>query len=139
VQYLQVMHGHRAPSLQTPNTLQALDALAKEGLLTGEKAQDLKEDYLFLRQVIDALRIVRGNAKDLVLPKSGSNGLIFLARRMGFITEDWLAGAKALEQEIQRRMKQTRQVFTKHFMNCQPERQKKPRSRKSPSRSSVSP
>lgn len=137
-QYLQVMHGHRAPSLQTPNTLQALDALAKEELLTGEEAQDLKEDYLFLRQVIDALRIVRGNAKDLVLPKSGSNGLIFLARRMGFITEDWLAGAKALEQEIQRRMKQTRQVFTKHFMNRQPERQKKPRSRKSPSRKPVS-
>ncbi|MCZ6800189.1 MAG: hypothetical protein O7F12_06840, partial [Nitrospirae bacterium] len=66
------------------------------------------------------------------------NGLIFLARRMRFITEDWLAGAKALEQEIQRRMKRTRQVFTKYFMNRQPERQKKPRSRKSPSRSSVS-
>ncbi|MFB3107758.1 MAG: hypothetical protein ACE1ZE_00145, partial [Candidatus Binatia bacterium] len=114
------------------------DALAKERLLTGEEAQDLKEDYLFLRQVIDALRIVRGNAKDLVLPKSGSNGLIFLARRMGFITEDWQAGAKALEQEIQRRMKQTRQVFTKHFMNRQPERQTKPRSRKSPSRKPVS-
>jgi len=137
-QYLQVMHGHRAPSLQTPNTLQALEALAKEGLLTGEEAQNLKEDYLFLRQVIDALRIVRGNAKDLVLPPSGSDGLIFLARRTGFITEDWLAGAKALEQEIQRRMQRTRQVFTKHFMNRQPERQKKPRSQKSPSRSSVS-
>src|SRR6185436_20352026 len=34
VQYLQVIHGHDHPSLRTPNTLQALAALVKEGLVS---------------------------------------------------------------------------------------------------------
>ncbi|MDX1412128.1 MAG: hypothetical protein R3351_08210, partial [Nitrospirales bacterium] len=115
IQYLQLMHGHSVPTLQTSNTLQALDALLNAGLLNNQEAKTLQEDYLFLRQLIDALRIVRGNAQDLVLPPSNSDGMIFLARRLGFITEDWHEGAKALEKEIHRRMKRTHGIFKKRF------------------------
>ena len=34
--------------------------------------------------MIDGLRMVRGNAKDLVLPPPGSDEFIFLARRVGY-------------------------------------------------------
>jgi glutamate-ammonia-ligase adenylyltransferase len=115
VQYLQLIHGHKVPALQTPNTLQALDALQKAELLDKHDAETLHQDYLFLRQLIDALRIVRGNAQDLVLPPSKSDGMIFLARRLGFMTEDWQEGAEALEKEIHRRMKRTHEIFMKRF------------------------
>ncbi|UCE63976.1 MAG: hypothetical protein JSU59_02125, partial [Nitrospirota bacterium] len=39
VQYLQLMHGHKIPSLQTSNTLQALDALLNAGLLDKHEAE----------------------------------------------------------------------------------------------------
>ena len=60
------------------------------------QAQILEENYIFMRQLIDALRIVRGNAQDLVLPESGSDGMIFLARRMGSTSENWQEGASLL-------------------------------------------
>ena len=69
-QYLQIQHGHREPSLRTPNTLQALEALQETGLLSRQDGTILTENYLFMRKIIDGLRIVRGNAKDLVLPES---------------------------------------------------------------------
>ena len=120
VQYLQLMHGHGAPALQTPNTLQALDALHKAEILEKSDAEAFQEDYLFLRQLIDALRIVRGNAQDLVLPPSKSDGMIFLARRLGFMTEDWQEGAQALETEIHRRMKRIHKNFMKRFIQPTP-------------------
>jgi len=117
VQYLQLMHGYHARALQTSNTLLALDALQTAGILNQHDAETLHEDYLFLRQLIDALRIVRGNAHDLVLPPPQSDGMIFLARRLGFITEDWQKGAEALNKEIRRRMKRTHEIFERKFVS----------------------
>jgi len=115
VQNLQLIHGHKVPALQTTNTLQALEALQKAGVLDNQDADILHQDYLFLRQLIDALRIVRGNAQDLLLPPPKSDGMIFLARRLGFMTEDWQEGAQALEKEIHRRMKRTHGIFLKRL------------------------
>jgi len=114
-QYLQILHGHQAKALQTPHTLYALSALRDEGYLPPDEAQTLHEDYLFLRLLIDGLRIVRGNAQDLLLPESGSDDMIFLARRLGFLSEDWQESAASLEQEIQHRMARTHRIFHQHF------------------------
>src|SRR5215203_5252628 len=65
VQGLQITHGHNHPQIRLSNTLNALEALEKSGILSGEDQQKLSAAYLFLRQLIDGLRIVRGNAKDL--------------------------------------------------------------------------
>ncbi len=115
VQYLQLQYGHRNPSLHTPNTLQALEALQATKLLSRQDAEVLKEDYLFMRKVIDGLRIVRGNAKDLVLPESGSDDMTYLARRLGYITDVWKEGAETFERELEQRMKRTHAIFVKLF------------------------
>ena len=127
VQYLQVQYGHRKPSLHTPNTLQALKALQATKLLSPYDATILTEDYLFLKKVIDGLRIVRGNAKDLVLPESGSDAMTYLARRLGYMTDVWQEGARAFERELQKRMNRSHAIFTKRF---QPKRWKKGEIRK---------
>ena len=111
IQYLQVMHGHRHPSLRTPNTLQALAALIDSGLIPRATGENLRKSYLFLRMLIDGLRMVRGNTKDLVLPPPDSDEFIFLARRVGYTTDDWQAGARHLQTDIEQHMKQTREFF----------------------------
>ena len=47
-------------------------------------AQQLAEIYGFSRRLIDALRVVRGHAKDLTIPDADSRGFIYLTRRLQF-------------------------------------------------------
>jgi glutamate-ammonia-ligase adenylyltransferase len=114
VQYLQLMHGHKHSRLRTPNTLETIDALVKLRILSRD-ADALRESYLFFRTLIDGLRIVRGHAKDLVLPPRDSEAFVFLARRIGYTTEAWEEGARKLEADITRHMAATRQFFTSRF------------------------
>ena len=115
VQYLQLMNGHQHPSIRTPNTLEAIDHICEKTLLTLEEGDQLKDNYLFLRQLIDGLRIVRGNAQDLVLPPSGSDEMVFLARRLGLLSTNWLQGAEDLEHTIHTRMTQIHKHFLQRF------------------------
>lgn len=113
VQYLQVMHGTDYPTLRTPATLAALDALRRLRLLSRAEAAGLSHAYRFLRRLIDALRIVRGNARDLVLPARDSEEFMFLARRMGHHTPRWKTAAARLQRDIERHMARTHRFFTK--------------------------
>ncbi len=115
VQYLQLMHGHKDPRLRTPNTLQALAALIDGGFLPSSTGEDLRKAYLFIRMLIDGLRMVRGNTKDLVLPPPESDEFIFLARRVGYMTDDWQAGARHLQADIEQHMSRTREFFEQTF------------------------
>jgi glutamate-ammonia-ligase adenylyltransferase len=115
VQYLQVMHGHDRPSLRAPNTLQALAALVDAGLVARAAGEDLRKAYLFIRMLIDGLRMVRGHAMDLVLPPVGSDDYIFLARRVGYQTDDWQAGVRHLQSDLEQHMQATHAFFTQLF------------------------
>lgn len=84
VQYLQLLYGARHPALHTPTTLTAMQALSHAGLLRAEVYQALRQAYVFLRCLIDALRLARGHAHDLVLPQAHTEEFRFLARRMGY-------------------------------------------------------
>ena len=84
VQGLQITHGHLAASLRAVNTLDALDALKDRGIVSAEEAARLREAYVFQRSLIDALRIVRGHARDLTVPAPQSEEFVFLARRLGY-------------------------------------------------------
>jgi glutamate-ammonia-ligase adenylyltransferase len=115
VQYLQIIHGHKYPVLRTPNTMQALAGLVECGIVTRQDAENLRKAYWFIRMLIDGLRMVRGNAKDLVLPPPDSDEFIFLARRVGYTTDDWQAGASHLRSDIEEHMKRTKEFFERTF------------------------
>jgi len=114
-QYLQVMHGHDHPSLRTPNTLQALAALVNAGLVARTDGAGLRKAYVFTRTLVDGLRMVRGNTKDLVLPPPDSEEFVCLARRVGYTRDDWRAGARDLQSDIQQHMTLTKQFFERTF------------------------
>src|SRR4029079_14184930 len=115
VQYLQVIHGHDHPSLRTPNTLQALAALVKEGLVSRTDGHMLRKPYIFTRILIDGLRMVRGNAKDLVLPPPDSEEFVSLARRVGYTTDDWRDLGRHLAADIAHHMQATGEFFKRQF------------------------
>ncbi|MGC1273525.1 MAG: glutamine synthetase adenylyltransferase [Planctomycetaceae bacterium] len=83
VQGLQITHGGADATLRETNTLAAMAALDRAGLLDGEYER-LREAYKFQRKLIDALRMVRGHAKDLTVPPAESEEFEFLARRLGY-------------------------------------------------------
>jgi glutamate-ammonia-ligase adenylyltransferase len=84
VQGLQITYGHRDPSLRAVNTLDALTALKEHGIVSADDAARLRDAYVFQRDLIDALRIVRGHARELTVPASDSEEFVFLARRLGY-------------------------------------------------------
>ena len=84
VQFLQLAHGRRLPSLREPNTETALGVLLEEGILAPSEFEHLFKAYVFLRRLINALRMVRGHARDLVVPARGSDAFLYLAKRMGY-------------------------------------------------------
>ena len=87
VQGLQITHGKNRPELHETNTLAALSALKRCDILTAADTVSLCEAYNFHRRLIGALRIVRGNAKDLTIPRPDSEEFAFLARRLGYETD----------------------------------------------------
>ncbi len=109
------MHGHDHPSLRTPNTLQALAALVKAGLVARTDGESLRKAYVFTRMLIDGLRMVRGNAMDLVLPPPDSEQFVCLARRVGYTTDDWRACGRHLQADIAHHMQATREFFAQQF------------------------
>jgi glutamate-ammonia-ligase adenylyltransferase len=84
VQGLQITYGRDQPGLCHPNTRQAMAALADAGVLSPEDYTRLRKAHTFLRWLIDSLRVVRGNAKDVAMPEETSEEFAFLARRMHY-------------------------------------------------------
>ncbi|HUK55771.1 MAG TPA: hypothetical protein VLY20_03855 [Nitrospiria bacterium] len=114
-QYLQIEHGRDHPELRTPNTLEALDQLRRLRILAGDEHDRLREAYLFLRNLIDGLRMVRGNARDLILPDVASEEFKFLARRLGYHETGWEKSAGALDRDVRRHMKAVDRFFSGRF------------------------
>ena len=112
-QYLQLRHGHGLPGLRIPSTLRAIAALRKAGVLADGDADELAQGYRFLRRLIDAQRIVRGHARDLVLPPLESDEFLFLARRLGYWEEDDATAQLAADIETHR--ERVARVYTEVF------------------------
>jgi len=114
VQYLQLLHGALLPALHTPSTLAAMQAMSHASLLSPPVYQALWDAYVFLRRLIDALRLARGHAHDLVLPAAHTEEFRFLARRMGY----W-EGQDALPhlaRDIASHMQQAACVYEARFL-----------------------
>jgi glutamate-ammonia-ligase adenylyltransferase len=82
IQGLQIDHGARNPSLRLTNLRDAMMALHRAGILSDDYHTRLRKAHTFMRWLIDSLRVVRGNSKDVTMPAYGSDEFIFLARRL---------------------------------------------------------
>jgi glutamate-ammonia-ligase adenylyltransferase len=81
-QALQLRYGGVTPSLRTPVTLSALDALAAVGLLAEEDHAALKKAYAFFRMLETRQRIVHDRPEGYIETKGEE--LSTLARRAGY-------------------------------------------------------
>ncbi len=84
IQGLQIIHGEKNPSLRVTNIRQAMSLLNESGFLSGDDYTTLRKAHTFLRWLIDSLRVVRGNAKDVTVPPYESEEFAFLARRLRY-------------------------------------------------------
>lgn len=82
IQGLQINNGASNPALQTTNLRQAMAALAEAGILSEDDYVRLRKAHTFLCWLIDSMRVVRGNSKDVTVPPYGSEEFTFLARRL---------------------------------------------------------
>jgi glutamate-ammonia-ligase adenylyltransferase len=84
VQANQIEAGRTDASVREPNTLDAIDRLQAAGCLQPDFARELRDTYGFRRRLIDALRVVRGHARDLTIPPADSREFAYLARRLKY-------------------------------------------------------
>ncbi len=115
VQYLQIQHGRDHAELRTPETLTALSVLRNLGFVSAVEHDELRDAYLFWRRLADALRMVRGNARDLLLPPEDTEEFRFLARRLGCRGADWQEGAHSLLADIARHRDRVASFFDRRF------------------------
>ncbi len=115
VQILQVMYGKDNPALRTPRIHQALKALHGAGVLEAQESEELIKAYGFLRELINALRMLRGSAQDLFLPAPDSDEYGHLARRMGYEPTPDMEPARRLRVEFELRTGLVRAFVDRHF------------------------
>ncbi len=115
VQMLQVRHGATHAVLRTSSVHRALQALAEEGILAAAEAGQVRGAYDFYRRLINALRMLRGSARDLYLPPAGSVESSHLARRMGYRGTDELGAAQHLHLELEQRRAEVRSFIDAHL------------------------
>lgn len=115
VQYLQIRHGREHPELRAPQTLRALAALRGLRLVTALEHDELRDAYLFWRRLADALRMVRWNARDLLLPADDTEELRSLARRLGYPGPDRQEAARALAADVARHRDRVASFFDARF------------------------
>ncbi len=115
VQILQILHGNAHPRLRTPLLHQALAALADAGVLPPQETARLLDAYDFLRRLINAMRMLRGSAKDLFLPPADSPEFEHLARRMGYRPGKALEPAQQLHLDYETHTAAVRAFAERHF------------------------
>jgi len=115
VQALQIMAGHDHVDLRSPHIRETLNALGKVGILSDSEAERMTEAYIFLRQLINGLRMLRGSAEDLFLPDESSTEYDHLARRMGYNRKDSVSAASQLHMDFEATTATVRHFVERHF------------------------
>ena len=115
VQILQVLHGGAHPRLRTPRLHLALAALSDAGVLAPDETGHLLDAYAFLRHLINAMRMLRGSAKDVLLPPEDSLEFSHLARRMGYREGGPLGPARQLLLDYETHTAAVRAFAERHF------------------------
>ncbi len=102
VQARQIEAGRDDPRVRVTGTLDGIERLEQGGHLDASDAARLRAAYAFLRRLIDALRVVRGNARDLTIPPPQSREFAYLARRLESATTAGLRSEIEAQMEVAR-------------------------------------
>jgi [glutamine synthetase] adenylyltransferase / [glutamine synthetase]-adenylyl-L-tyrosine phosphorylase len=121
VQYLQLLNGSEHREIRLTSTLDALKELRRLQIIREADYATLHDAYLFLRNLIDGLRIVRGDATDLVLPPETSEEFKSLARRLGYRSGDRIKNAELLASAIRGWMRRVHEYFVLRFSGTEAE------------------
>lgn len=115
LQILLVQHGRTNPRLRTPSLHAGLEELERSGVMEAEETHRLVRSYRFLRNLINGLRMLRGNAQDLFLPDVDSLEYAHLARRAGYTQNGDLSAAEQLHVEFEARTAAVRAFLERHL------------------------
>lgn len=107
VQTLQLIRGGRLPQLQQPSILRALDALVEHQIIEPQQQQHIRQDYLYLRQVEQALQGI-DDQQTQTLP---SDAAIRQRLLLCLHETDWETLLNKINQTMQRIHQQFRQVI----------------------------
>ncbi len=120
VQYLQLAHAAREPSLLRPNLWDALDALLRHGILDETAHAELRDAYDFLRAVEGRLRLIQNRSVG-ELPQNPVE-LERLARRLHDEPADREGSVPAFLQQIDSVTRRNRghfdRIITAEALRC---------------------
>ena len=109
VQLLQLEFGGTQPRLRTPNTLTALTRLNDANFLTDREAEELAEDYRWLRTLEHRLQLLNDFQTQTLPPPTDDRERTLLARRMRY------ADRRAFETDLTRRRDRVRAYLDRLF------------------------
>ena len=108
-QVLQLKHGHKNPTLRTPQTIKSLYAARDLNLLSVSDASAVIDAWLLATRVRNAMMLVKGKASDS-LPTDLTD-LARIAYQLGY----GLRGGQQLLDEYRRTTRRARQVVMREF------------------------
>ena len=100
VQSLQVLYGGKNPTLQTPNTLEALSQVSQTGLISEEEKIKLTQAYIYLRTLENRLQQAEEQQTHR-LPQEPEE-LFKLARRMNYRNPDPEEALIQMERDLEK-------------------------------------
>jgi len=109
MQILQLIHGKKNPRLRKTNTMSALDMFVAQGMIDRSKASQAKENYLFLRRLECALRIIRETPTNNLTKEV--RDLAQLARLMSYTGNEEDKLANALLEDYEKHTVQMREYY----------------------------
>jgi glutamate-ammonia-ligase adenylyltransferase len=112
VQYLQLCHGGTHPQVRGQNTVEALRALHRDGLLSDGDCDLLLSGYKFLRRLENKLRLVHDQSVNELSADPAS--LAKLARHLGY-PERPRRPEQVFLDEYNHVTEAIRDVFERHF------------------------
>ena len=115
VQLLQARYGADNPALRDPGVHATLRALSDAGAIGDREADAMIAAYRFMRNVINGLRMLRGNAQDLFLPPKASTEFAHLARRTGYRDDDGGSASDRLWLDFETHTATVRSFVERHL------------------------
>ena len=113
LQSLQLIHGGRHPAIREKNTLRGLDRLMRNGFLSERDAADLREAYIFLRNVEHRIQLVE-ERQTQILP-TAKEDIQKIAWTLGYIRAGRPQGDR-FEKDLDRFREKVRTLYDRLFV-----------------------